>query len=53
MKATADNYREILEELCNSIVAERAAEVDGSGVFPDESIAALKEAGLLGAVSAP
>ena len=53
MKATSDNYREILEELCNSIVAERAAEVDGSGVFPDESIAALKEAGLLGAVSAP
>ncbi len=53
MKATSDNYREILEEICNSIVAERAAEVDGSGIFPDEGIAALKEAGLLGAVSAP
>jgi len=52
MKATQEDYREVLEQVCTSIIATEAAEVDRGGVFPEKSIAALKGAGLLGAVSA-
>ena len=53
MTATRDNYREILEDICTSVISEYAPEVDRDGAFPGHSIAALKEARLLGAVSAP
>ena len=53
MKATQEDYREVLEQVCTSIIATEAAGVDRGGVFPEKSIAALKGAGLLGAVSAP
>jgi len=53
MKATQEDYREVLEQVCTSIIATEAAGVDRGGVFPEKSIAALKGAGLLGAVSSP
>lgn len=53
MTATTANYRETLEEICNSVISLNAPEVDRNGAFPSESVSALKEAGLLGAVSAP
>lgn len=52
MTATT-GYEEALEEICNSVISLYAPEVDRGGAFPSESVAALKEAGLLGAVSAP
>src|SRR6187200_3429974 len=51
MKATQEDYREALEQVCTSIIATEAARVDRGGVFPEKSIGALKGAGLLGAVS--
>ncbi len=53
MTATRDNYHEILEDICTSVISQHAPEIDRDGAFPGQSIAALKEAGLLGAVSAP
>ena len=53
MTATSDNYQAVLEEICNTVIAANAAEVDGNGQFPDASVSALRESGLLGAVSAP
>lgn len=53
MKATQEDYREVLEQVCTSVIATEAAGVDQGGVFPEKSITALKGAGLLGAVSAP
>jgi len=53
MKATQENYREVLEQVCRSIVATESTVVDQSGIFPKKSIDALRGAGLLGAVSAP
>ena len=53
MTATTANYREVLEEICTSVISQHAPDVDRNGAFPGQSVAALKEAGLLGAVSAP
>ncbi len=53
MTATTTGYLETLEEICNSVISLHAPEVDRGGAFPGESVAALREAGLLGAVSAP
>ncbi|MBI1353414.1 MAG: acyl-CoA dehydrogenase [Acidobacteria bacterium] len=53
MKATPGNYVEILERVCAGVIAEQASAVDRDGAFPAASIGALREAGLLGAVSAP
>ncbi|MBS1830276.1 MAG: acyl-CoA/acyl-ACP dehydrogenase [Acidobacteria bacterium] len=52
MNTTAANYAEILEQVASTTIAQNAAQVDQEGAFPQVSIAALREAGLLGAVSA-
>jgi alkylation response protein AidB-like acyl-CoA dehydrogenase len=48
-----ESYREVLETICQETIAPLALEVDRTGAFPERSVAALKAAGLLGAVSAP
>ncbi|MEW5975450.1 MAG: acyl-CoA dehydrogenase [Acidobacteriota bacterium] len=53
MRATQEDYREVLEQVCTTVVAAEAAAVDQGGLFPQKSVAALRSAGLLGAVSAP
>lgn len=53
MRATPGNYRDILEQLCTTTIRSEAEDIDQRGVFPEKSIVALKNAGLLGAVSAP
>lgn len=53
MKASRDSYLDVLEQVCSKTVAVHARAVDREGIFPKESIAALGNAGLLGAVSAP
>ncbi len=53
MTATPHSYQKVLEEICASAVSQHASEVDRDGAFPSESVSALKESGLLGAVSAP
>jgi len=53
MTATANNYLEVLEEVCSTAITPHSQEVDQQGVFPQQAIDALKGAGLLGAVSAP
>lgn len=52
MTTNGDNYLAVLNQVCAETVALQAENVDRGGVFPDQSIAALKTAGLLGAVSA-
>lgn len=52
MSTTAQSYDPALERACTTI-AEHAAAVDRDAAFPTESIAALRSAGLLGALSAP
>ena len=52
MQATPENYREALERVCSETIAPAAAEVDRAGQFPTASVNALKESGLLGALSA-
>jgi alkylation response protein AidB-like acyl-CoA dehydrogenase len=42
-----------LETICQETIAPQALEVDRTGAFPERSLAALRAAGLLGAVSAP
>ncbi len=46
-------YKTILENVCSETIGPAAAAVDRDGEFPEKSIAALKAAGLLGAVSKP
>ena len=46
------NYLERVEEVASTIVRENAIDVDGKGEFPQASIKALGEAGLLGLLSA-
>ena len=43
---------ERIESIASGVVRARAAEVDRTGAFPAESIAALREAGFLGLISA-
>src|SRR5690349_19068242 len=50
MTTTAQTYESILDRVCAETVATHAASVDRDGVFPAESIRALAEAGLLGAL---
>jgi alkylation response protein AidB-like acyl-CoA dehydrogenase len=49
---TSTNLSETLERLCHDSIGPAAAEVDRTGSFPDDSIEALRGAGLLGAMSA-
>ena len=53
MTATASNYLEVLEDVCTNAIAPHSVEVDQDSHFPQLSIDALRNAGLLGAVSAP
>jgi alkylation response protein AidB-like acyl-CoA dehydrogenase len=48
---TAETYESKLERVCADSVAPHAAAVDRNGAFPTESIRALADAGLLGALS--
>ena len=52
MNPTAETYEAALDRACTTI-AEHAVAVDRHAVFPSESIAALRSAGLMGALSAP
>ena len=51
MNTSAESYEAALEQACATI-ANNAPAVDRDGVFPSASIEALKEAGLLGVLSA-
>jgi len=51
MTATPSNYRAVLAEVCGDVIAAEARPVDEHGTYPAASMAALKDAGLLGAVS--
>jgi alkylation response protein AidB-like acyl-CoA dehydrogenase len=46
------NYLEVVESVASGVVAANALEVDQSGLFPSASIHALREAGMLGLISA-
>jgi alkylation response protein AidB-like acyl-CoA dehydrogenase len=52
MATTKDNYAQVLEQVCVDVIAKEAPAVDKQGVFPAKSVAALRTAGLLGAMSA-
>jgi alkylation response protein AidB-like acyl-CoA dehydrogenase len=52
MKQTIESPDAAIERICSTTVAERAASVDRDGAFPQESLDALRDAGLLGALSA-
>ena len=53
MKTNAQNYHEVLNQICADTIAPQAAAVDRTGDFPAASLQALKTAGLMGAMSAP
>ena len=53
MITNAENYQQILNSICTEIIAPAALDADRMGAFPEQSIAALQGAGLLGALSAP
>ena len=46
------NYIEVIETIATDVVAKHAAEVDADAAFPQASIDALRDAGLLGLISA-
>ena len=46
------NYIEVIETIASDVVAKHATEVDRSAAFPKASIYALRDAGLLGLISA-
>ena len=46
------NYLELIEEIASTVTAEHAASVD-NGAFPQATVDALRDAGLLGLISAP
>ena len=52
MSTNAENYQTVLNQVCVDVIGKEAPAVDRNGTFPQASIAALKQAGLLGAVSA-
>lgn len=51
MNTTAETYEAALERVCTTTIAANAPAVDRDGSFPSGSVAALREAGLLGALS--
>ncbi len=53
MTATANNYLQVLEEVCTTAIAPHSHDVDQTGAFPQQAIATLRSSGLLGSVSAP
>lgn len=52
MTIPSESYRTLLEQVCTQTIGLRAAEIDRAGIFPNDSLTALKSAGLLGAISA-
>lgn len=52
-KATPESYPDALERVASDVIAPQAGEVDRTGAFPSRSVAALADAGLLGAVNSP
>ena len=53
MANSAGNFHEKLDQVCKETIGPSAPAVDRNGAFPEQSIDALKSAGLLGAMSAP
>jgi alkylation response protein AidB-like acyl-CoA dehydrogenase len=51
MTISPETYQQKLESACTQVIAAAAPVVDRSGAFPETSIAALRSAGLMGAVS--
>jgi alkylation response protein AidB-like acyl-CoA dehydrogenase len=52
MTTSTEKDQQALARICAQTIGPAAAEVDRNGAFPENSIAALQSAGLLGAVSA-
>jgi alkylation response protein AidB-like acyl-CoA dehydrogenase len=48
---TPDKYKQVLNEICRYVIAPEAVAIDENCSFPTKSISALKNTGLLGAVS--
>jgi alkylation response protein AidB-like acyl-CoA dehydrogenase len=53
MRPNSADYATVLENICTETVAAEAPNVDQQGAFPERSVKALADAGLLGAMSAP
>jgi alkylation response protein AidB-like acyl-CoA dehydrogenase len=51
MNTTTETYEAALERVCTTTISETAAAIDHDGSFPSAAITALKNAGLLGALS--
>jgi alkylation response protein AidB-like acyl-CoA dehydrogenase len=51
MNTTAETYEAALERICSTTIADNAVTVDRNGSFPSDSIDALKNTGLLGALT--
>jgi len=51
MNTVGEDHNTALKRICSGTIAENAEAIDREGAFPSESIAALKSAGLLGALS--
>jgi alkylation response protein AidB-like acyl-CoA dehydrogenase len=49
---TREIYDAALDHICSTTIADKASTVDREGSFPSDSIAALRSAGLLGALTA-
>ncbi|MDX1980069.1 MAG: acyl-CoA dehydrogenase family protein [Bryobacteraceae bacterium] len=49
---TDQHYQTVLEKICSETISPNAPQADKTGAFPQASIQALKDAGLLGAISA-
>ena len=52
MKATSDNYLEVVDQIANEVIAPAAAEIDRTGAYPRAALDKLGEAGILGLISA-
>jgi alkylation response protein AidB-like acyl-CoA dehydrogenase len=52
MTTSSETYQQKLERVCSQTIAAAALDVDRNGAFPEASIAALRSASLMGAVSA-
>lgn len=52
-KTTPESYLDVLERVASDVIASEAGEIDRTGAFPSRSVAALADAGLLGAISSP
>lgn len=51
LNTTQENYREVVDRVAGTAIADHAADVDARGEFPAASLEALRKEGLLGALS--